>query len=328
MFVAKISGSGTRQFVTYFHQTAPDPFSRGYLIWPADVAFDTTGAIIVAGQALPGLPNSTGLPGGGNATLPPPFVARFSANGSSLLFTRYLESSPRPRASAGMAVTPTNQIYIAGFYSGFDFTAPPGSPYTNSNFVMVLDDKGALVREFTWFEGENPPLLTAVSFASDFKAMWAAGSVAGSAGFSTDPIPGVMVNPDKENAWLARVNLQTGARESFALFGAPDHTSAKHVAAGPGGTVFLAGNTNVSGLGAVALTSGVVRTATSSPDGYLTKFDAVSCDVSLVANSWAAPASGGPRTVVITAPGYAWYAQTPDAWIKLTSPASGSEMQR
>jgi Viral BACON domain/Putative binding domain, N-terminal len=89
---------------------------------------------------------------------------------------------------------------------------------------------------------------------------------------------------------------------------------------------------SASGNGSVSF-SAAANTSTSSRTGTLTiagntftvTQTAISCDTTITPTSQAVAATGGSGTITVTAPGgCAWSATTPNAWVTITSGATGS----
>ncbi len=109
---------------------------------PNDLVLDSTGAIYIVGEMSGSIDFGDGKPvtssGGQDA-----FVAKFDLDGK-VIWSRLFGDSSTQRGE-GVAITPTNQVIVAGTFSGFiPLTGMelPSNPSGKDMFVIKLDSSG------------------------------------------------------------------------------------------------------------------------------------------------------------------------------------------
>ena len=347
-------GYGPSAFITKFSASGASLEYSTYFAFGSSgnsIALDSSGNAYVTGSTafgdLPVTSNAiqANWAGGGDA-----FVATFSADGSTLLYSTYLGGSSDD-SGQGIALDGHGDIYVAGFTASSNFPtvnavqptqgAPPVHGYyggTNA-FVSKLSSGGSQLVYSTYlggaaggcfnelnsiFYGGDEALSIAVDDSGD-------AYVTGLAGSANFPVTAGALQPTllacNGNAFLTELST-TGSSIVYSTFlgsslgGSAIATYGDDIAVNVQGNVYVAGST-ISGFPAQNLYDG------GSSDAFVTMFvpSNGTCSYSVTpATITVGPAGASGSIAVTTTTGCAWIAQPGESWITVSppDPVSGS----
>jgi len=137
------------------------------------IAVDSTGAVYITGQtASPGFPKQNPLSAPNNALQGTydAFVAKFSADGKSLLYSTYLGGTDTDSGNAIAIDNVTRQAYVAGATKSHDFPMAgssaqktPGGTGTFDAFVAVLNATGNSLVYSTYVGGSGDDIAQGIA---------------------------------------------------------------------------------------------------------------------------------------------------------------------
>jgi YD repeat-containing protein len=268
-FVAKLNASGTQLvFSTYL---GGDGFDEG-----RGIALDASNNVYVAGATgstdfLRVNPYQAANAGSGDS-----FVTKFSASGTSLVYSTYLGGADIDTVN-GLAVDGQGSAYVAGTTSSADFpvvgavqATKEGSNDVDVAFVTKLVPAGNALAYSTYLGGSTPHT-RAFAIAVD---TWGSAVVAGYTYASDFPIvqPLQAASADGNDAFVSRLNAAGSALSFSTYLGTTGADVAKGVAFDPSGNVYVAGG-SLDGLPTSGQPQPYQSNATGGSDAWVAKLD-------------------------------------------------------
>ncbi|HME06139.1 MAG TPA: SBBP repeat-containing protein [Bryobacteraceae bacterium] len=283
-FVAKLSPAGQILWATYLGGSGPDAALA--------IAVDAQGSPYVLGYSLS--PDFPTTPGAYRTTAPlsnRAFVAKFTPDGSSLVYSTFLSGSMLqvgyvPGGIIEMAVSPSaiavdavGNAFLGGCSNSSALPATPGA-YSNSGsaFVAKLDASGSKLAFVTYLGGSgNSDIVHGIALDSTGN-IYAAGTT-GAADFPvTAPFAHNGVGAGGTGAFLVKLD-SAGAHAAYsAVFGGTTPTrsaetgatAATAVAVDSNGSAYIAGVTNAANF---PTASAAQLQLAGDTDGFLAKVD-------------------------------------------------------
>jgi hypothetical protein len=234
-FLTKLNVDGSSiLFSTYFGGSDFDSAQA--------VAVDSSGQPAIAGfSASSDLPLQAPIQNALNGTLDS-FVTKFSADGSSLVFSTYLGGSDTEDA-AGITFSPIDELWLAGTTESTDF--PVVNPRQNANagrsdvFVTKLNTAGSAILNSSYLGGNADDLLGGLEVDPNGK-VYLVGTTF-SANFPTQSaVQSTLASVTTSDAFVTKLDASGAFVFSTALGGTSDEE-------GPGIAADAAGNAYVTG---------------------------------------------------------------------------------
>ena len=212
----------------------------------AGIALDASGNVVVAGDtATPNFPNVTATDlraAGGSRDV---FVARLSADGSTLLSLTYLGGSGLDDR-ASVAIAPDGSIFVSGRTLSPNLPVTPGgSPHSGGAdaFVYKLDATASTVQYVTYVGGAGDESANALTVDSLGRPL-----LVGSTTSAADTFPETTGAPQTTaggatDAFVALLDPTTGAVSFASFLGGSGADDAYGVKANALGQVFVVGTT-------------------------------------------------------------------------------------
>ena len=215
------------------------------------IAVDGSGNAYVAGYTA-----SSDFPTAGNpplqstlSTTEDAFVAKLSADGSTLLYSTYLGGAKGVQAADAIAIDNNGGAYVAGYTTSSDFpvtqgafqTAGPSNSGTIVGFVSKLSPSGSIL-SYSTFVGRTDTFVNGIAVDGALCAY-----VVGETGDSSLPTSATAVKPKyygPEDAFVIKLNA-TGTGEIYGTFlGGSGGDRGFGIALDSSGDAYVAGSTN------------------------------------------------------------------------------------
>ena len=239
--------------------------------YPGGLALDASGQVIIAGSTdsadLAVLAPYQGSRNGINTDL---FIARFSADGGTLLSSTYFGGSDDDYASA-VQTDAAGNIYVAGYTYSTDLptraAAQPSAGGNQDAFLAKLNPSGSTLVLSTYLGGSGDDF----PYALSVEAVSGSVAVGGSTYGSDFPVSvGTVPANDTEKAFAA-VYSAAGIR-SYSTVLADESSSVQGASLASSGALWIAGYTSLSTF---PTTSGAFQTTHGGcSDAYLAKLKA------------------------------------------------------
>jgi|GEM_PF-1190229 len=243
VFVMKLMPDGSEIVFSTFYGAADRDVGKS-------IDVDADGAIYVAGETVSlGLPTSTDAvqsarPAGTGVS---GFAAKFSADGSELLWGTYLGGAGRDTAQ-GIAADGAGGAVVAGMTSSNDFTVTTAAPRRGRQeaFVLQLTPDGTDLVFSTVLSGSLDEWAHDVALGAD-GAIYVAGFT-DSTDFPTTPGAFQQDNAGGEDAFAAKLSADGATVDWLTLLGGSADDRANALALQPDGSASIAGITESSDL--------------------------------------------------------------------------------
>ena len=223
-----------------------------------------------------------------NGGLVESFVAKLSADGTSLLYGTYLGGTDRDYLY-DLVVRPTGEAYVAGYTLSSDFPTTTGGysggPKGNGDvFVAKLNASGSTMQYGTLFGGTNYDIANGLAVDADGEAF-----IVGNTGSTDFPVSSGVVQStpnfggglNQEDAFIVKLNAAGSAVEYSTYLGGSAGDAAYSVDINPAEEAFLTGITYSTNF---PTTAGVLLPTTASPsglgDGFVVKLNATASSLS------------------------------------------------
>jgi hypothetical protein len=245
-------------FATFLGGSAEDD---GY-----GIALDSSGNAYVTGQT-----QSTNFPGtsGSNAGGFDAFVAKISADGSTLLYSTYVGGSGNDSGTA-IAVDSNGDAFVAGGTGSGNFPFTAGSFQTSLNgtvnaFVFELDPNGSALTYCTYLGGSDSDSAGGIALDSSGDAYVVGGTTSADFPVTANVVQGTLNGgAGNQNGFVTKLNpTGTSLLYSTYLGGGPGDT-ASAVAVDAQGDAYVTGETFNSSF---PVTSGAFQTTCGTATG-------------------------------------------------------------
>jgi hypothetical protein len=241
-FVAQLSADGSALVYSTFLGGSGGDIANG-------IAVDGAGSAYVAGSTtssdFPTTPGAFQTTYGGGLVNGDAFVAKLSADGSTLAYSTYLGGSSGDVAD-GIAVDGAGGAYVAGYTNSADFPTTPGAFQTTYGgngdaFVAQLSADGSALVYSTFLGGSNGDYANAIAVDGTGSA-YVAGTTY-SADFPTTPGAFQTTKNGNSNAFVARLSADGSGLVYSTLLGGSGEDGAIGIAVDGAGSAYLAGQT-------------------------------------------------------------------------------------
>ncbi|MGD2092317.1 MAG: SBBP repeat-containing protein, partial [Candidatus Aminicenantes bacterium] len=242
-----------------------------------DIAVDGTGALIAVGYTY-----STNFPASGayQGTLAGPsdsFISKFSADGTSLVFSTYLGGSDHD-AIKSIRLGSDGVIYVGGVTLSTDY--PTVSPYQGSNaggpqdgLISKLSADGATLLYSTFLGGSGRDYVEGIAVNSSGEIC-----VAGITHSSDFPLQNAYISTydggsieDYGDAFASKLSASGGSLVYSTYLGKSGLDNAYDIAVDSSGAAYVVGTTTCTNFPTI---SAFQSTLGGSTDGFITKFPA------------------------------------------------------
>jgi hypothetical protein len=214
----KYDDAGTLLYATYFGGKETEGSGNSGL---AHVAVDAQGRAAIAGVTVsPDLPVKLGpqsaLAGSSDA-----FVAKFAADGASLVYGGYLGGKGQDECG-GLALGPDGSAYVVGTSSYADFPVTgslgPAGGNPRRGFVAKVDDAGRVVFAYMLgaYVGDYAQYANAVA-VDRTGSVYVAGTTSGAASLPAAPVVGLPYNAQLSDGFVVKFN-SSGTSLAYATY--------------------------------------------------------------------------------------------------------------
>ena len=264
-FVACLAADGGSLVSSTFLGGAGDEFANALLV------AEDGGATVAGWTASAGFPVTACALDGQLSGTSDAFVARLSADGSSLAFATFLGGSEDDNATA-LATGADGAPCVAGTTLSSDFPVTAGAgqahfgggTYFGDAFVAILGGDGAVLRSASYLGGSGDDVANGLGLAPD--GTLAVGGWTQSADFPLGDQPLDSTLGGASDAFLARVDPTDATLLAASYFGGPSLDKAYALAVSADGSACLAGYTN---SGAFPVTAGSYDTHFDGFEGLI-----------------------------------------------------------
>ncbi len=253
----------------FFSLQAPDQISASVV--------DAAGNVYITGYAFSGeIPVTAGAFQTIAGLCSPPcqhaFVAKFSADGTRLLYSTYLRGSGRDLAQT-IAVDSSGSVYVAGTTTSLDFPVTAGAYQTapGAGFITRLSADGTKVLASTYLAGAQPWKLALDTSGNVFIA----GATVGNTYTTT---PGAFATvlakfDDQADAFVMKMDSALEAPIYAARFGGDSEDIAYSVIVDASGNAYVAGTTEstAEAVNRFPITVYAYSNLSPAPEAFVTK---------------------------------------------------------
>ena len=239
-FVVKLNGNGVRQYGTYLGGPGDDRATA--------IAVDSSGYAYITGSTyssnFPTVSAFQSRLGGGQDA----FAAKIGLSGNSLVYSTYLGGSggtvSAPESGNGIAVDASGCAYIAGSTSSSNFPTlnalQPSLDGSQDAFILKLSASGSALVYSTYLGGSSIDVATAIAVDSAGEAY-----VAGYTASSDFPVVNALQGASEGgyDGFFVEMNAAGSAVEMGTYLGGTGSDSISGVVLGPGGALYVAGQT-------------------------------------------------------------------------------------
>lgn len=286
VFVTKLNFDGTLRFSTFFGGSNVE--------YGNSIAINVNNEPIIVGCTYSSNMQTTAVSpddsynGGGDG-----FVARFDANGATLVASTYLgvagqgnaNQSPNDYDNAlDIAVAPNGALHIVGETRSGSFPSmpptsmnPPFSPFDRSHnggldaFIAKMQAQGGSYIYSTFFGGNGDDRAVAVTVTTDNLAV-VLGTTTSTNSFGAVPAGLQTTKSGGTDFFISEFNLQAKPN-TFTYFGSNGDELGTSIKLDPiNGDVYIAGNTNSNGISIIG--TDFQPSNLGGTDGYFAQFNA------------------------------------------------------
>ncbi|MDP1727312.1 MAG: SBBP repeat-containing protein [Bacteroidota bacterium] len=282
-FISEFSGTGIRQWATYFGGTGND-YSYG-------ITSDGSGNLLITGSTSSGsgIATSGSYQSSGNGNNDA-FVAKFNASGSRLWGTYYGGSANEQ--SKGIACDASGNAYITGYTLSLTGIATPGAYRTNlyfyylittphyvkNIFIAKINSTGTALLWGTYYGGHSEDDDKGLAITIDNNnSVLVTGITKADTGITTSGTYQPTISwTNIGNAFIVKFN-SSGVRQWGTYYGGPDaNTIGNAIITDTSGNIFIAGNgplTLYGSVGSYQPVNGSGSPTISGADAFVAKFN-------------------------------------------------------
>lgn len=146
-FVTKFAPGGAKLVWSTYLPVAQNPAGTSF-INPTAIALDSTGNIVIGGQAVDGLPVTPGVVQPSYLGAPAGFISKLDAAGQHLIFSTYFggDSTDSLSGLQSLALDSSDGIWLTGISDPSKLPQPPNTPTLGNTYIAALAPDASSVR--------------------------------------------------------------------------------------------------------------------------------------------------------------------------------------